>query len=89
MVDYSYAAAHTIRVGSSITMADHKFTVIGILRQSQGGGASDVYIPLAIAQSLGFGPYGSSMRGQVDTIYATATSAADARRGPVTGLPPP
>jgi putative ABC transport system permease protein len=77
VVDYDYAAAQKITAGSSVTVAGHRFTVIGILRQSQGGGASDVYIPLAIAQLLGHGPFGASLHGMVDTIYATATSAAD------------
>jgi putative ABC transport system permease protein len=77
VVDDNYAVAQKLTVGSSITMAGHRFTVIGLLRQSQGGGAKDVYIPLAIAQQLAFGPYGASMAGKVDTIYATAASAAD------------
>ena len=77
VVDYDYAATHSITAGSSVTVAGRRFTVIGILRQSQGGGASDVYIPLAAAQLLGHGPFGANLHGMVDTIYATATSAAD------------
>jgi len=77
VVDYDYAAAHKITAGSAVTVAGHRFTVIGISRQPQGGGASDVYIPLAVAQQLGVGPFGASLHGMVDTIYATAASAAD------------
>ena len=36
-----------------------------------------MYIPLARAQALGTGPGGQSLRGEVNTIYVTAASAAD------------
>jgi putative ABC transport system permease protein len=77
VVDSNYATAHNLRVGSAITVAGKPFTIIGILRQVQGGGPADVYIPLAVAQVVGLGPYGSSLHGQVNTIYVAAASSAD------------
>jgi putative ABC transport system permease protein len=76
VVDSSYATADNLRVGSAITVAGQPFTIIGILRQAQGGDPADVYIPLAVAQVAGLGPYGSSLHGQVNTIYVAAASSA-------------
>jgi putative ABC transport system permease protein len=76
VVDSYYATANKLTVGSAITIAKTRFTVIGIVRQSQGGSV-DVYIPLARAQALGMGPGESSLRNQVNTIYVAAASASD------------
>jgi putative ABC transport system permease protein len=77
VVDSGYATAHKLRVGSAITVAGKPFMVIGIISQPQGGGPADVYIPLAVDQAIGLGPYGSSLHGQVNTIYVAAASSAD------------
>lgn len=77
VVDSGYATAHKLRAGSAITVAGKTFTVIGIIRQPQGGGPADVYLPLATDQAIGLGPYGSSLHGQVNTIYVAAASSAD------------
>ncbi len=77
MIDSNYGTAHKLRVGSVIKVANKQFTVIGILQQAQSGGASDVYIPLGIAQKVGYGPYGTSLHGQVNSIYVSAASSAD------------
>ena len=69
IVDANYATAHKLAAGSAITVAGKRFTVIGITRQPQGGGAADVYIPLARAQAL------AGMTGKVNTIYVAAASA--------------
>jgi putative ABC transport system permease protein len=69
IVDANYAKAHKLTAGSAITVAGERFTVIGITRQPQGGGAADVYIPLARAQAL------AGMTGKVNTIYVAAASA--------------
>jgi putative ABC transport system permease protein len=76
VVDSNYATANKLTVGSAITIAKTRFTVIGIVRQSQGGGSVDVYIPLARAQALGMGPGVNSLRNQVNTIYVAAASAS-------------
>jgi putative ABC transport system permease protein len=77
VVDSSYAAAHKIKIGSAVTIADARFTVIGVARQAQGSNPPELYIPLARAQAL------SKMPGKVNTVYVAAVSAADV--GAVTG----
>jgi putative ABC transport system permease protein len=76
-LDSNYATAHKLRVGSTVLVANHSFTVIGIVRQAQGGSSNDLYIPVAVAQAIGRGPYGSSLHNQVNAIYASAASSAD------------
>jgi putative ABC transport system permease protein len=77
VVDSYYATAHELRVGSTITVAKKPFKVVGITRQARGGGSADVFLPLAVAQQLGLGPYGAKLQGQVNTIYVAAVSSAD------------
>jgi putative ABC transport system permease protein len=78
LVDASYATANKLKVGSHITIAKHTFTVIGIVTQPEASSPPNVYIPLALAQSLGSqGPGGSSLKGYVNAIYVTADSTAD------------
>jgi putative ABC transport system permease protein len=74
VVDSGYAAANGLRAGSAITIDGVRFTVIGIVRQSQGN--DDVYIPLEASQALKTGN-GDVEAGEVNTIYVTAASAAD------------
>jgi putative ABC transport system permease protein len=78
LVDANYATANKLQVGSDVTVAKHKFKVIGIVSQPQGSSPPQVYIPLAAAQALGIqGPSGANLKGYVNTIYVTATSTAD------------
>jgi putative ABC transport system permease protein len=77
VVDSSYARSSKLSVGSTVTIASTKFTIIGIISQPQEGGAADVYIPLARAQALAASPAVSSFRGKVNTIYVAAASASD------------
>jgi len=77
VVDSGYATAGKLTVGSAITIAHVPFKIIGIVRQPQGGGASDVYIPLGRAQALAASPGVSTSAGKVDTIYVVAVSASD------------
>ncbi|MBO0832418.1 MAG: ABC transporter permease [Actinobacteria bacterium] len=78
LVDADYATANKLSVGSDITIAKHTFKLIGIVTQPQASNPPDVYIPLAVAQTLGTqGPGGSSLKGYVNTIYVTADSTAD------------
>jgi putative ABC transport system permease protein len=75
VVDSGYATSNNLKVGSVITIDNAKFTVIGIVRQSQASSPNDIYIPLARAQALKAG--GSTETGEVNMIYVTAASAAD------------
>lgn len=77
VVDSGYATTHKLHVDSTVTVAGRSFTVIGIISQARGGGPADVYLPLALDQAIGIGPYGASLHGQVNTIYVAATSSAD------------
>ena len=78
LVDANYATANKLKIGSHITVAKHRFTVIGIVTQAEGSNPPDVYIPLKAAQHLGTqGPGGGSLKGYVNTIYVTTASTAD------------
>jgi putative ABC transport system permease protein len=78
LVDADYAKANDLKVGSDVTVAKHKFKIVGIVTQPEGASPPDVYIPLSLAQSLGTaGPGGSSLKGSVNTIYVTVASDSD------------
>jgi putative ABC transport system permease protein len=72
VADSGYAAANRLRAGSALTIDGVRFTVIGVVRQSQG--SDDVYIPLEASQALKTGN-GNVEAGEVNTIYLTAASA--------------
>jgi putative ABC transport system permease protein len=76
IVDSGYATSNNLKVGSTVTVDSVKFKVIGIVRQPQSASPPDVYIPLEVAQGLKTGPLGVET-GDVNTIYVTATSAAN------------
>jgi putative ABC transport system permease protein len=77
LADSAYAVARGLKVGSAVTIAGARFTVIGIVRQAAGSNAPELYIPMARAQAL------AKLPGQVNIIYVQAASAADV--GTVTG----
>ena len=73
VVDTSYAKQNKIKVGSTIAIGNSKakstnFTVVGLVSTPSGTG-SDVYIPLARAQSL------AAMSGKVNTVYIAAANS--------------
>jgi len=76
VVDSGYAKSHKLKVGSTVRIVGQSFTVIGIVAQPQSGSPPQVYIPLARAQALGKA-MGKSLKNDVNTIYVSATSAAD------------
>jgi putative ABC transport system permease protein len=79
VVDSNYAVANKLKTGSTITIGKKAFKVVGIVKQPQGSGAPDVYIPLARAQALATTtPFGHThLKNEVNTVYVTAASAAD------------
>ncbi len=80
VVDSGYAKTNQLKVGSTISIADHNFAVVGIVAQPQGGSPDDAYIPLARAQALGTtvsNGKSASLAGDINSIYITAASAAD------------
>lgn len=77
VVDSAYAVAKNLHLHSKLVVAGVRFTIIGIVRQPQGGGSANAYIPLARAQALGQRPGSkNSLKGYITTIYVKATSAA-------------
>ena len=78
VVDANYAAAHKLKVGSTVTLASKTFTIVGIVTQPQASSPPEVYIPLQRAQALAIDPAtGKAMTNQINTVYVTAASAAD------------
>jgi len=76
LVDSSYATTNKLKVGSTIDIGNSKaaatkFTVVGIVTEPAGDDTTNVYIPLAVAQSL------SGLKNDVNTIYVAATSGSD------------
>ena len=71
VIDSSYAKSASLKVGSVVTMASTKFTVVGIVTEPASDSSADVYVPLARAQAL------SKSTGKVNTIYVAADSATD------------
>jgi putative ABC transport system permease protein len=78
VVDANYATANKLKVGSTVTVAKTKFTIVGIVTQPEASSQPEVYIPLERAQALASDPAtGKSMKNEVNTVYVTAASAAD------------
>jgi putative ABC transport system permease protein len=75
LLDSNYAKSSKLSVGGTITLAKTKFTIVGIVSQPAAGNPPDVYIPLTRAQALGTAQ-GKSLKGEVNTIYVAADSAA-------------
>lgn len=72
VVSASYATDNSLAVGDTITLGDDtKVKVIGILSEESSQSASDIYIPLALAQKI------SDEDGKVTTVYVKADSADD------------
>src|SRR5581483_2954928 len=84
LLDANYAKQNKLKPGSKITIGDANatgtsFKVIGVVQAPPGAAApAEVYIPIARAQHFGASPRtGDSMTNKVNTIYVSATSAAD------------
>lgn len=73
LVSSSYATAHKLKTGSTVTLAKTSFKVVGVASAGSSN-STDVYIPLARAQALGTAQ-GKSLKDKVNTIYVAAGSA--------------
>jgi ABC-type antimicrobial peptide transport system permease subunit len=69
VVDSAYAKEKKLKVGSTVTIKNVKFKVIGIATADSGDAAANVYIPLTQAQTL------SDSKNKVTTIYVKATDS--------------
>jgi putative ABC transport system permease protein len=76
VIDSAYAKSDKLSVGSTVTLAKTNFKVIGIVSQPAASNPPQVYIPLDRAQALGTAA-GKSLKGDVNTIYVAANSAAN------------
>ena len=76
VLDAGYAAAHHLRVGSTITIAKTQFNVIGIISQPAASNPADVFIPLGRAQALASSG-DLHVAGKLTAIYVSAASASD------------
>jgi putative ABC transport system permease protein len=78
LVDKNYATANGLKAGDTIKVGGVKFTIIGIVTQSEASGPPNVYLPLARAQAIATnGPAGRTLQHDINTIYVTADSAAN------------
>ena len=73
VLDASYATTASLAVGDTITVAGTDFSVVGLVSASSSSAAtaSNVYIPLDVAQSL------SGLSGKISNIYVQAASSTD------------
>jgi ABC-type antimicrobial peptide transport system permease subunit len=71
LVESSYAKQHSLKAGSTVTVAGTKFKVLGLVSLSAAASSDDIYLPLGQAQKL------ASDTGKVNTIYVTADTASD------------
>ena len=73
VLDSSYAKSKSLSVGDTISVGGKDFKIVGTVKPtgSDSATASNVYIPLDVAQTL------SSETDKVTTIYVSAKSASD------------
>lgn len=73
VLDASYATSASLAAGDTIAIAGTDFSIVGLVSASSSSAAtaSNVYIPLDVAQSL------SGLSGQVSDIYVQAASSND------------
>jgi putative ABC transport system permease protein len=76
VVDSDYAISKGLHVGSTVTIAGHGFTVVGIVKQSQATSPPQVYIPLARVEAL-YGSVNHLSDDLINTIYVSTPSAAN------------
>jgi len=72
ILDSDYATSSELSVGDTLEIAGTTFTVVGIVTSTStdGTSASNVYIPLDVAQTL------SGLDGQISSVYVQAASAS-------------
>jgi putative ABC transport system permease protein len=70
VLDADYADQKDLAVGDTLTIRGTDFQVVGIVAASaQGSGGSDIYLPLAKAQTL------AGQEGRINTVYVKADSS--------------
>ncbi|HEU5361703.1 MAG TPA: ABC transporter permease [Gaiellaceae bacterium] len=74
LVATSYAAKHSLKVGSVLNLNGTKFTVVGLVSPPLGGQSADVYLPLKKLQAL------ASQQGRANVVLVHATSSSQVGR---------
>jgi ABC-type lipoprotein release transport system permease subunit len=74
LVATSYAAKHSLKVGSKLDLNGTTFTVVGLVTPPLGGQSADVYLPLKQLQTL------ASQKGLANVILVHASSSSDVGR---------
>ncbi|MBW8701252.1 ABC transporter permease YtrF [Streptomyces sp. MBT84] len=69
VADSAYAKEKKLKVGSTVTIKDVKYQVIGIATADSGDAAANLYLPLKQAQTL------ADSKDKVTTIYVKATDS--------------
>jgi ABC-type antimicrobial peptide transport system permease subunit len=70
LVSTTYAAKHTLKVGSKLDLNGTSFTIVGLVSPPLGGQSADVYLPLAQLQTL------AGEKGLANVILVRATSSS-------------
>jgi ABC-type antimicrobial peptide transport system permease subunit len=68
LISQTYAAKHSLKVGSVLNLNGTKFTVVGLVSPPLGGQSADVYLPLKQLQTL------SHEAGLANVVLVRATS---------------
>ncbi|MDX6356259.1 MAG: hypothetical protein QOF98_3162 [Streptomyces sp.] len=71
IADSAYAKTKSLKVGSTVTIKDVKYSVVGIATADSGDAAANLYLPLKQAQTL------SDSASKITTIYVQATDSKD------------
>ncbi|MGV9505666.1 ABC transporter permease [Streptomyces tendae] len=69
VADSAYAKEKKLKTGSTVTVKDTKFEIVGIATADSGDAAANLYVPLKQAQTLG------DAKDKVTTIYVKATDS--------------
>jgi ABC-type antimicrobial peptide transport system permease subunit len=71
LVSQTYAAKHSLKVGSKLDLNGTSFTVVGLVAPPLGGQSADVYLPLKQLQTL------ANQAGLANVVLVRATSSAN------------
>ncbi|CAL9553386.1 ABC transporter permease [Streptomyces sp. enrichment culture] len=69
VADSAYAKEKKLKTGSTVTVKDTEFEIVGIATADSGDAAANLYVPLKQAQTLG------DAKDKVTTIYVKATDS--------------
>jgi putative ABC transport system permease protein len=71
LISQTYAAKHSLKVGSKLDLNGTSFTVVGLVAPPLGGQSADVYLPLKQLQTL------ANQAGLANVVLVRATNSSD------------